>query len=195
MSMKCRGYRGGLIEWARGSAIEEPARRSLEAHVAECDACARFLDAQMELSVATAALTAMEIPPYDQFAARVMAEFDAAQPVRIPARHWVLAGALAASLCLGAVWIEREAHVERPKTALEADDARPFLNIPYTVPLAPEEPAALVRTRIPVNQLIAAGFHLEVSSMDPEAAIEADVLVGQDGRARAIRPVSILMSN
>ena len=124
-----------------------------------------------------------------------MAEFDAVQPVRIRARHWVLAGALAASLCLGAAWIEREAHVERPKLAVEAEDARPFLNIPYTVPLSPEEPAALVRTRIPVNQLIAAGFHLAVSSMDPEAAIEADVLVGQDGRARAIRPVSILMSN
>jgi hypothetical protein len=193
--MKCREYRGGLIEWARGGAIEEPARRALETHVAGCEACARFLEAQMELSAATSALNAMEIPPHEQFEARVMAEFDAAQPVRIPARRWVLAGALAASLCLGAVWIERGAHVERSNVAVEAEDVRPFLNIPYTVPLAPEEPAALVRTRIPVNQLIAAGFHLEVSSMDPEAVIEADVLVGQDGRARAIRPVSILMSN
>ena len=42
--------------------------------------------------------------------------------------------------------------------------------------------------RIPVTALLAVGFHVQVS--DPSAAVDADVLVSQDGRARAIRPVN-----
>jgi hypothetical protein len=70
---------------------------------------------------------------------------------------------------------------------------RPFVNIPYTVPLAPEEPAGVWHTRIPASALIAAGF--QVPAPDPSALVEVDVLVSQDGRARAIRPLSISISN
>ena len=78
-----------------------------------------------------------------------------------------------------------------PKPA--AVEEPPFLSIPYAVPLAPEEPTAVVRMEIPVPALIAAGFKVGVS--DPGAIVEADVLVSQDGRARAIRPLSISNSN
>jgi hypothetical protein len=46
---------------------------------------------------------------------------------------------------------------------------------------------------IPVAKLRAVGYRIQVS--DPGAVVEADVLVGQDGRARAIRPLSISSSN
>ncbi|MEI9971522.1 MAG: hypothetical protein WDO73_05355 [Ignavibacteriota bacterium] len=64
-------------------------------------------------------------------------------------------------------------------------ESRPFLPIPYTVPLAPEEQATVVRMQVPVAALIAAGFN--VAATDAGAVVDADVLVSQDGRARAIR--------
>jgi len=69
---------------------------------------------------------------------------------------------------------------------------QPFYPIPYTAPLAPGEWTRVVRMSIPVAALIAAGFHIMA---DPAATVEADVLVSQDGRARAIRPLSISVSN
>ena len=86
--------------------------------------------------------------------------------------------------------------VQRPKRtvrrALRTAEEQPFLTIPYTVPLAPEERATVSRMSIPVTALIAAGFKVQVS--DPGAEVEADVLVSQDGRARAIRPVSLAIN-
>lgn len=67
----------------------------------------------------------------------------------------------------------------------------PFIAIPYTMPLEPYEHADVMRVDLPVTALIAAG--IEVGAMDPSARVETDVLVGQDGRARAIRPISISM--
>ena len=70
---------------------------------------------------------------------------------------------------------------------------QPFYPIPYTAPLAPGEWTRVERMKIPVAALIAAGFDLVEA--DPAAKVEADVLVSQDGRARAIRPLSISVSN
>ena len=72
------------------------------------------------------------------------------------------------------------------------EESQPFLTIPYTVPLSPEERTTVVRMEIPVAALIAAGYSVPVS--DPGATLEADVLVSEDGRARAIRPVAISAS-
>ena len=77
----------------------------------------------------------------------------------------------------------------RAKGTPQTDPVQPFLTIPYTVPLSAQEQASVVRMDIPVAALIAAGYQLQVS--DPTAVMHADVLVSQDGRARAIRPLSI----
>jgi hypothetical protein len=60
--------------------------------------------------------------------------------------------------------------------------------IPYTEPLQPNERAAVMRVDVPVAAFIAAGFR--IAAPDPGASIKADLLVGEDGRARAIRPVN-----
>jgi len=65
------------------------------------------------------------------------------------------------------------------------EESQPFVQIPYTVPLSPEERATVLRMEIPVAALIAAGFSTE--NLDPGGVVNADVLVSQDGRARAIR--------
>jgi hypothetical protein len=66
--------------------------------------------------------------------------------------------------------------------------ASPFVELPWTVPLAPNEPASVVRMNLAVSALIAAGFSVNA---DPAGAAAADVVVGMDGRARAVRLVSI----
>jgi hypothetical protein len=66
-------------------------------------------------------------------------------------------------------------------------DEEPFLRIPYVVNLAPYEQTTVRRMDVPVTALIAAGF--EVHSVDPGGTLTMDVLVGQDGRAFALRPI------
>jgi len=191
--MKCREYRSGLMELARAVPLELDWRRDLLAHAENCAACARFLESQMALSAAMASLTAVELPPPDRYAARVMGEFDRVRPPRTPAWRWALAACFALAVCGSAVRMFQWARVEPPAPVADAADTRPFLNIPYTVPLAPEEQATVLRTRIPAAALMSAGFRVPVS--DPSAMVDADVLVSQDGRARAIRPISITITN
>ena len=183
MFMNCREYRNSLMEWARGN----PPAPEVVSHLEECPPCARFLEGQRALSAAMASLAAEPAPPAEQFQARVMAEFDKVQPARRPMLRWVLAGALAASVILGAVWSSRS--VPAPVAVSEPG----FVPIPYTVPLSPEEPATVWRMEIPVSRLRAVGYRVQAS--DPGAVVEADVLVGQDGRAHAIRPLTISSSN
>ena len=185
MFMNCRGYRNSLMEWARGN----PPAPEVIAHLEECLPCARFLEGQRALSAAMASLAAEPAPLSEQFQARVMAEFEKMQPARRPVLRWVLAGALAASVILGAVWSSRSVPVPAPVAASEPG----FVPLPYTVPLSPDEPTTVWRMEIPVSRLRAVGYRVQAS--DPGAVVEADVLVSQDGRARAIRPLSMSSSN
>jgi hypothetical protein len=194
--MRCREYSSGLIELARGCALEARERQALLAHVKQCVECAAFLDGQRAMHEMLQHLAAEELAPDEGIAARVMAEFDRAAALRRTARmsaaRWVLAAGLAASVLLGAFWTLRRSPVVQPAAFVESEEAR-FLTIPYTIPLAPEERAEVVRMRIPVTALLAAGFR--VPSADPSAAIDADALVSQDGRVRAIRPLTIAIYN
>ncbi len=61
------------------------------------------------------------------------------------------------------------------------------MRIPYVAPLAPYGRIRMLRMDVPVTALIAAGF--EVHARDIGAAVTADVLFGQDGRAYATRRV------
>ena len=191
--MSCREYRGNLIEFARGGLLDAAARRVLVVHVDRCAECARFLADQQALTAAEADLGAEPIPAADEIGIRVMAEFDrtrASRPAKLLAWRGVIGGLAAACLVIAAA-IGIRGPVPAPQRP--GGDEAPFLPIPYTVPLTPEEPATVLRMEIPVPALIAAGFQVRVS--DPGAMVEADVLVSQDGRARAIRPLSISNSN
>jgi hypothetical protein len=79
------------------------------------------------------------------------------------------------------------ARPRKPRTAPATEE--PFVQIPYTQPLAPWEHGEIMRMELPVAALIAQGFPLVTS--DAGAAARADVLIGEDGRARAVRLISI----
>jgi anti-sigma factor RsiW len=84
----------------------------------------------------------------------------------------------------------REVLAPRPSAHRQARVLRPagFMVIPSAVGLPDFESGEIVRTRIPVSSLPVYGVEIV-----PDAAgtpVEADLLVGQDGRARAIRLVT-----
>jgi hypothetical protein len=141
--------------------------------------------------------------PPPEIEAAVLAEFDAEldRRRRGKRRSWMLAaGALAASLAaifvlgyrqlvrspLHTIYVSGEVRRSFPSDYRPAE--QPFVPIPYLAPPAPYERIEVVRMELPVAALIAAG--LTVRTTDPGGRVEADVLVGQDGRARAVRLVS-----
>jgi len=179
--MNCTQARAAAIEHARS------ASRVSDPHFAACAECAQYLQTQLALHSAFAAIS-REVPAPANLEARLLAEFDAAS--RAPqrgSRWWIpAAAALAASLAVAVVATHRP-------VATTAISAEPFIEIPYIAPLAPYERTSIVRMNVPVSALIAAGF--DVHSPDTGAALRADVLFGQDGRAHAIRPVPNSISN
>ena len=87
---------------------------------------------------------------------------------------WIAAAAIAAGL-VAAILVPRK----QPSPV-----AAPFVAIPYIAPLDPRENSTIVRMDIRVAVLNTVGYHI---MGDPDATVTADVLVGEDGRAHAIR--------
>lgn len=80
---------------------------------------------------------------------------------------------------------------QRPRPARGAAAAlRPagFVPLPEAAALPPFESGSIVRLEVPVASLPGYGF--DISPASDVEAVEADVLVGQDGQARAIRLVT-----
>ncbi len=86
----------------------------------------------------------------------------------------------------------KKVHTRRRKAAKPAppdDDQPEFIRIPFSAPLGPYERAEIIRTEIPVSALTAAG--IQVATADTGAKAQADLVVGEDGMAHAVRLISI----
>jgi hypothetical protein len=142
-------------------------------------------DPQLESRMRELAARVAAIEPPEGAEAAVMAEFDRVQG-RGRARVFALCGALAASLVAGTVLLRPV-----PQTAAPVA-SQAFYPIPYTPPIEPYERVLVVEKEVPVSDLIAAGFRIPAA--DPEGFMRADVMVSQDGRARAIRPAAFMVS-
>ena len=138
-------------------------------------------DPQLNAAMRNLAARIAAIEPPAAVEAAVMAEFDRAQGRR-RLRMLALCGAVAASLLAGILLLR-----PTPKATPEAVESHAFYPIPYTSPLEPYERVLVVQQQVPVAELIAAGFRMPAA--DPQSTVRADVMVSQDGRPRAIRPV------
>jgi hypothetical protein len=92
---------------------------------------------------------------------------------------WPLALEVLAAAALVAIAI-----FSRPPVAASSE----FVAVPYAMPIGPNERADLVRVNVPVVALEQWG--LKVSAFDPGQRVNADVVIGEDGLARAVRLVS-----
>jgi hypothetical protein len=103
---------------------------------------------------------------------------------------WVLASSLAAAAITLAVWIPSAKHkpavapaIVAPVVEDEADAS--FYPLPEAEALPAVENAMVVRVQLPVSSLQLMG--VPVSDEGADASVQADLLLGQDGLARAVR--------
>jgi hypothetical protein len=139
------------------------------------------------MSLLAAELANTEAPP--EIESVVLAEFDRVRRYK-RGKYWIAAAAAAAASVAGAWMIQ---HKPAAPPSVQAETEQPFVPIPYVLPPGPYERVEVVRMKLPVAALIAAGFRIQTTDLGAQA--EADVIVGQDGRARAVRLISISSLN
>lgn len=214
--MNCREFWSSLPEM-RVHAGGPPAPPGPEhaRHLAACPACAESFERQLALTADLDAVAAefRRVAAPARVEARLLAEFRRQagtgplpkRPVRrVPFFGW----AAAAVVLLTAAVLLTEgrqpappqhtlpattelASIEAPEMA-DAGEAGSadgdFLPLPNAEQVAPGEDMDLVRVEVPRSAMIAAGF--AVSASRAAERVEADVLLGPDGLARAVRFVN-----
>jgi len=133
-----------------------------------------------------AAENAAALPPAD-LEARVMRAVNSAA-TRPPQRNLFRARAAATVFVVAIAAVLLVIGPAIPRGGQGPNRVQPFIQIPYVAPPAPYERLAVVRRRMPVAALIAAGF--KVQAPDAGSILDAEILVGQDGRPLALRPIS-----
>ena len=180
----CQDLREAVADLARGQEHAAAAQ-----HVLGCSECAARLEEARAVTAALAALAERDAgrsaPSWleEQLRARLGRKRPAPMPW---ARRAELRLALLAALVVVAVamllWLRRPATVAAPQQANGSE--MEFLPLVYGDPLEGADALHLTRVRMTRSALSALGLE----GAPPEGpSVEAEVLVGQDGVARAIR--------
>ena len=188
--MNCHLYRDAVIELARGTAAAPDAA----AHVDGCERCRARLAQERQLSAGLRAVAASlaDAHPSERLEASLMAAFAGQHAPRAaaprPWRSWLTAAAAIALLVAGAfqgrAGFERARRDPAPPPVSAASSE--FVPWPGASVLPAFESGQLVRMELPASVLPLLGIvPARVSTTDNK--VLADVLVGQDGLARAVR--------
>ena len=202
--MNCQEFWNSMPELEGGAGAEAPP------HARECSACAALLEQQRLLKAGLRSVAAgcarMEAPA--RVEARLMAAFrgQAGMAAPRPRRWWSPVAAWAATAAVVAaaamlLFVRDRRPVPQPLTATELaamdwsdgwqeeGDAEPvsgdFIPLPNAARLAPSEGGNLVRVEVSRSTMIALGY--PVAADQDEDLVEADVVLGSDGLARAVR--------
>jgi len=175
----------------------------LSAHVNSCESCRSRWQAEQDLSNHLNALRIPAIPEGHEWGkAALMREFDQHRR-RLRQTRWMWTVSAAAVLLLSVVAVrdigERRSDME-PSAAVQsftpreypqetftpAEEAgeKGFIKLPFALPPVPGETFGIVRTQLEPAQLVRMGVRVEPGW---NGTVEADVLVGQDGLAQAVR--------
>ena len=177
----CRQFDDAILDAAGGG----HASPSLRAHLASCTPCSVSLQQQKSLTRGLRALAAADGggPPAD-LEARLMDAFRQRVDAESSSPWRAVLGAAAAVLLVATslefAWREFEQAQNRFSVA-EAE----FVPWPGAAMLPSFESGSLVRTELPADVLPLLG--IELASSSGSETVMADVLVGQDGPARAVR--------
>jgi hypothetical protein len=163
----------------------------LGGHLDGCRECRAALDAFAEIDCELTGWgkrTELKNPPPADARLQLAARMGS-RPARRWPNRWVQAlAAFAAAAALTAIAVT----VTRGKPPDAGREPAQFIGIPYLPPLDPRENTGIVRTNIRVSMLIAAGYRV---TADPDSIVPAEVLVGEDGRAHAVRVSSDIHLN
>jgi hypothetical protein len=178
-------------------------------HVAECPDCTARMRRQRELAGGLRAIAGnlekLQAPP--RVEARLLAAFREHSGVarRAPAgRRWIpavtWAAAIAAMIAIGVLVVrDRQPEAQRPPSAraieLAVLDSTPgatesaaeqgFLRLPGAAEIEPSEDVNVVRVELPRSAMMQVG--IDVSPERAAETVRAEVMVGSDGLARAVR--------
>jgi hypothetical protein len=196
--MNCSGFEVLIVDLARDEARPAAEREAALAHAQVCGRCAGRLADERALTNGLRALVASteeEQAPWTVEATlrRAFAQRPAAPaaPPRPVWRRWAPLGAAAAIVLLVISLGYRFSHSggsEASREPLVASEA-PFYPMLYGDDLSTLESGGVVRVRLPRGAL--ASFGVTISEESRSDRIEADVLLGEDGLARAIRFVHV----
>lgn len=106
------------------------------------------------------------------------------QPIRSVGARWLALAATLVLACALGIWLVGRAAV----STVDAMQAGGFLEIPAAAYLPPMESGAIVRVELPLSALPSYGIQI-VPEMETDA-VDADLLVAQDGLVRGIRLVN-----
>jgi anti-sigma factor RsiW len=172
------------------------------AHLLECPACAVRMRRHRELEAGFRAVAAgfrrVEAPP--RVEARMRAAFRRQTGAESrPSRRWIpaitWAAAFAAMFALGVFLVrDRQPEAARPPVQRTVElamlqpqaDSDGFIPLPNSAgTAADEDDVSLVRVEVPRSAMIELG--LDVSADRAEELVEADIMLGSNGIARAVR--------
>ncbi len=195
--MNCAEFWNRMPELASGAEYD---------HVKECPQCAGLIERQRRLTSALriiademrdlAAPPRLEATLLEAFRSEMTPARARATRIRwIPAFSWAAA---AAALITMAVWVapRRQAAVppvhHNPSTAVElasiADDGADddgFIPLPNAERVGPNDEVNVVRMELPRSAMLVVG--LDVSPERVSEPVQAEVMLGPDGLARAVR--------
>lgn len=184
------GFDDAILDVARGVALDAEAGAALRAHLAVCPDCAAKLQQDEALTRGLRALAAAaEDGPSDEMQRVLLTAFAGMQPARPLIGHrWQPFLALAAAAMLvaatTAVWRGFEISRHQAPAAPARDASAEFVRWPGAAALPTFESGQLVRMELPASVLPLLGLS---AAPDVNGKVQADVLVGQDGYARAVR--------
>jgi hypothetical protein len=197
--MTSHDYRERLVDRARGDRHPLAPEDALDVHLAACPDCAARLASERTLSAGLRALAeatpGMREP--EGMEHRLLAAFEQTRRSRPRAGArgaWKAMAAMAAMLAIAVAGATIAWHAsERPFEAAGGvsvpgpDDASAseFVPWPGAASLPPFESGQLVRTELPASVLPLLGIRPARAAVGNR--VVADVLVGQDGLARAVR--------
>jgi len=179
--MNCHQFDEAILDVARGA----PAQPALRGHLAACGRCASYLRQQENLTRGLRALARrVDDTPAPGLEDRLMHAFREQVAADIGTPWRALLGAAAALLLVVASLLVASRDLERAHDRTVA--AQPeFVPWPGAGALPQFESGQLVRTELPASVLPLLG--IEPASGATAEIVMADVLIGQDGLARAVR--------
>jgi anti-sigma factor RsiW len=194
--MNCRQLKFDVIDFARGVSLDPSRETALQNHLRSCEACSALVERHRALSVALRRLAGEQqvAPMNPSRLASLLASFDRTRRRRSRRETIALGLSLAASVLIVAslsVGLQRQAsspHAPQAVAAAHTPAASAetaFVVLPGADALPRLESGRVIRIEIPESELRSVGLWPPVHA----GAVQADVLVGQDGLARAIRLV------
>ena len=195
-AMTCECFAQVAPDVARGAQVEPVVLGTALLHAGACTGCRGRLAAERMLSAELEGLAARtasaQAPPHTE--AVLLAAFRAARRPRQNRSYagwWVTAAAVL--LSAGLFLLKEEPRAEGPTVAVQPTPSAPragggFVRVGFADPFSEHESVRVVRVEMPPQALLGFGVPLAEGTLR-RATITADLMVGDDGTARAIRLV------